>query len=105
MDTADRYTPALLEEIKSVINVTWEDEFTEKKITALVEDGMSFLDRIAGKQLNFEEPGEAKRLLKNYCRYAYAGAESEFKSDYQSDLAALNINSQIEEREKKKNEK
>ena len=98
----NRVTPALMAEIKSSISVTWADVQNDKKITGIIEDGISYLETVSGTALNFDE-GEARRLLKNYCRYAYAGAESEFKNDYASDLAALNFDSQIQARKSEDN--
>ena len=93
----NRVSTETISVIKSSINVTWNDTQTDNKIFAIIEDGISYLDKIAGTQLDYNK-GEARRLLSNYCRYAYAGAESEFKNDYAADLTALNFDTQIQAR-------
>lgn len=76
-------------EIKAYLNITWEDAATDTKVTGIIEDGMAYLDDKAGGAQNYANPGKARSLLKDYCRYARDGALDVFETNYLSLIMAM----------------
>lgn len=76
-------------EIKAYLNITWEDDSTNRKVTGIIKDGMAFLDSKAGGPQDYETPGTARILLKDYCRYARDGALDVFETNYLSLIMAM----------------
>lgn len=87
----------LLEEVKNYLDITWEDETTNKKVTGLIARGQSYLNGIAGKELDFEEEGKAKELLFEYCLYARSYGLADFQNNYLHELLKLQMEVEIEE--------
>lgn len=79
----------MLEAVKDYLNITWDDEATDRKLTGMVEDGMAYLDGKAGTPQNYASPGIARSLLKDYCRYARDGALDVFETNYLSLIMAM----------------
>ena len=75
---------ALLPAIKTYLQVTWDDEQTNQRITSLIEDGAAYLDDKLGEPGDYEAPGLPRTLLKEYVRYARDGALDVFENNYQN---------------------
>lgn len=87
---------ALLAEIKNYLDVTWEDEATDRKYAGLIEAGVNYLEGKAGEVLDFETQPAALMLLKDYVRYARDGALDVFENNYRHLILALQHNRKIE---------
>jgi len=73
----------LLEQIKTYVGITWDDEDTDRKTADLIASGMRYLDRKAGSELNYtEDGGDGVTLLREYVRYARDGAMDVFENNY-----------------------
>lgn len=70
---------ALLNDVKDYLNITWQDEKTDSKITGFIKRGMARLQKIAGVSLNFTEEDMPRSLLFDYCRYANSQALEVFE--------------------------
>lgn len=81
----------LLSAVKSYLNVTWQDEATDAKITGYISRGMARLQNIAGAPLDFITEGQPRALLLDYCRYANAQALEVFEKNFMSELLELNL--------------
>lgn len=82
----------LLQEVKDYLNITWEDEKTEKKLTGMMERGKTYLQKVAGvSSLDFKKEDDPKTLLLDYCRYAYSQALEMFEVNFQSELLSLHL--------------
>ena len=88
-------TTALLEDVKDYLNITWEDEKTDKKITGYINRGMARLQFIAGAPLDFILEDSPRSLLYDYCRYANSQALEVFETNFQSQLLELNLVNQV----------
>lgn len=86
---------ALLADVKEYINITWQDENTDKKVTGYINRGMKRLQTIAGASLDFIAEDLPRSLLLDYCRYANSQALEVFEKNFQSELMELNLTSQI----------
>lgn len=72
----------LLYEIENALDVTWNDEATDKKYCGLIASGMQYLDGKAGEALDYTEDGDGLTLLREYVRYARDGAMDVFENNY-----------------------
>lgn len=91
-DTAE----ILLPDVKSYLNITWQDDATDKKITGYIRRGMARLQQIAGAPtpIDFTAEGLPLALLLDYCRYANSQALEVFEKNFASELLDLNLTTQ-----------
>lgn len=88
----------LLKDIKDYLNITWEDERTNKNITGMIKRGMTYLQKVAGvSSLDFTEEDSPRALLFDYVRYANSQALEMFETNFQSELLSLNLEYQTKE--------
>lgn len=88
----------LLKDIKDYLNITWEDERTDKNITGMIKRGMTYLQKVAGvSSLDFTEEDSPRALLFDYVRYANSQALEMFETNFQSELLSLNLEYQTKE--------
>ena len=80
---------ALLADIKIYLDVTWNDDTTNSKLTGLISDGIAYLDDKLGEPGDYASPGYPRQLLKEYVRYARDAALDVFENNYQSLLLAM----------------
>lgn len=85
----------LLEDVKNYLDITWDDEATEKKLTGIIERGMKYLNNIAGTELDYTEEDKSKELLMDYCRYVRSNALEEFQNNYLHELLSLQIRQEV----------
>ena len=79
----------LLKMARNHLNITWEDSIGDEKLLSSLQRGMHYLDKIAGRNLNYEAFELAQTLLLTYCRYDRSDAMHEFQKDYLHELLAL----------------
>lgn len=85
----------LLSDVKNYLDITWEDEATNKKTEGIIERGKKYLDNVAGAALDYEVDEKPKELLLDYCRYVRSNALSEFQSNYLHELLTLQIMQEV----------
>ena len=79
-------------DIKDYLNITWEDERTDKKLAGMIQRGKRRLQNIAGVSSNdFREEGLARELLFDYCRYANSHALEMFETNFIGELQSLHF--------------
>lgn len=86
----------LLSDVRNYLDITFEDEETDKKLKGIIERGMVYLDDKADGRLDYSEDGKAKALLLDYCRYARNHCLELFEENFRSDLIALRIGVQTD---------
>lgn len=92
MPDINKIDSELLQEIKDYLNITWEDEKTNKKLTGMMKRGKTYLQKVAGvSSLDFTKEDDPKTLLLDYCRYAYSQALEMFEINFQSELLSLHL--------------
>lgn len=79
----------LLDDIKAILDVTWQDPATDAKYTALILSGMAYLDGKYGAQADYTVPGEPRTLLVEYVRYARDSALDVFETNYLNRLLSM----------------
>lgn len=86
----------LLDEVKNYLDITWNDPQTDLKLTGIIARGKKYLNRTAGKELDFEVEDKPKELLLDYCRYVRSKALEMFQQNYLHELLSLQMESEVE---------
>ncbi|WKY46001.1 hypothetical protein Q5O14_07865 [Eubacteriaceae bacterium ES2] len=79
----------LLEDVKNEMDITWNEEGLDKKMTGIIKRGMAYIDNVAGTEMDYTLENDARGLLFDYCRYVRSGALSEFMENYLPELLSL----------------
>lgn len=85
----------LLEDVKSSLDITWQDDATDKKVAEYIHSGMLYLNDKAGKLIDYSWPCEGRTLLMEYVRYARDGALDVFENNYRHLLLAMQNNRKV----------
>lgn len=85
----------LLEDVKNYLDITWDDEATEKKLTGIIERGMKYINSVAGEELDYSKEEKPKELLLDYCRYVRSNALESFQTNYLHELLSLQIQQEV----------
>lgn len=79
----------LLDDIKNYLNITWEDEATDDKISGLIASGMVYINTKYGEEADYVQDGLPRILLMEYVRYARDSALDVFENNYLSMLIGM----------------
>lgn len=85
----------LLIDVKNYLDITWDDEATNSKLTGIIKRGIKYIDSVAGTEQDYTKDDKAKELLLDYCRYVRSNALSEFQNNYLSELLTLQIKQEV----------
>lgn len=78
MDVSEK----LLGAVKNYLNITWDDEATDAKISGLIAAGREYLDNKIGDTGDYETAGMRQMLLFDFVRYARDSALDVFENNY-----------------------
>jgi len=87
----------LLTAVKNYLDITWDDEDADKKLTGIISRGMKYLDFAAGKELDYSLEDKPRELLFDYCMYARSKALNEFQTNYLHELLTLQMMNGVDE--------
>ena len=79
----------LLNDVKNYLDITWDDEATDRKIRGFIASGMRYLDGKAGGGQDYAADGTARTLLMEYCRYFRDSALDVFENNYRSMILSM----------------
>lgn len=79
----------LFEEIKSYLNITWDDE--DNDIYNLMLEGEQHLSEKIGAEIDYSTDLTARRLLKEYCRYVRNYSKEYFEQNFIDDIVFLQL--------------
>lgn len=79
----------LLAGAKLWCNITWSDEATDAKVSALIASGAAYIDGKLGIPADYTVSGEPLTLLCEYVRYGLSDALDVFESNYLNRLLAM----------------
>lgn len=74
----------LLEDTLNELDITWNDEATNKKFRGFIASGINYLNKKLGGENDYTLDGDARTLLMQYVRYARDQALDVFEANYQS---------------------
>lgn len=70
-------------------NITWSDETTDAKVSALIASGEAYIDGKLGIPADYTVSGEPLTLLCEYVRYGLSDALDVFENNYLNRLLAM----------------
>ena len=76
----------LLYDVKNWLDITWDDDATDGKVSGLIASGMAYLDGSLGEAGDYSADGLPRTLLLEYCRYGRDHALDVFENNYQAML-------------------
>lgn len=79
----------LLAGAKLWCNITWSDEATDAKVSALIASGEAYIDGKLGIPADYTASGEPLTLLCEYVRYGLSDALDVFEGNYLNRLLAM----------------
>lgn len=80
----------LLDAVKIYLDITWEDQHTNAKLTGILARAQTKICAYAGNNsIAFDEASEERQLLLDLCRYIYNNANEDFEAAYRHDLIML----------------
>lgn len=79
----------LLAGAKLWCNITWSDEATDAKVSALIASGEAYIDGKLGIPVDYTVSGEPLTLLCEYVRYGLSDALDVFEGNYLNRLLAM----------------
>lgn len=82
MITRESVPADLLADVKNYLNITWDDETTDAKISGLIASAAAYLDGKLGGQPDYEADGMPRTLMMEYVRYARDSALDVFETNY-----------------------
>lgn len=101
--TIDQEFP-YFEEIKRHLSITWDDDTTNKTIIDYILEGKRHITTLCGEpSIDFNIDIDAKKLLKEYCRYARNYSIEAFNHNFADDILRLQINYAIKDNDKTSN--
>ena len=74
----------LLEDVLNEMDITWDDEATNKKFRGFIAGGIIYLDKKLGGENDYTQDGLPRTLLMQYVRYARDQALDVFETNYQA---------------------
>jgi hypothetical protein len=81
---------SLLDELKSLLRITWNDEDTDLK--GIIKRAEAYLSELTGASFDFQKEQRPKELLFERCRYIYNNAADEFEDNFHGELSRLILN-------------
>lgn len=79
----------LLQQVKRKLNITWDDEDTNNRVSDIIGQATSVMLYklgITDAKFDFSDSGIANTLFLAYCLYLYNHCENEFDQNYLSDI-------------------
>lgn len=85
----------LVKAARNYLDITWEDPAGDEKLRGILSRGVTYLNRIAGEDLDISEGTRGRELLLDYVRYVRAGVLQDFARDFTVELNGLNMESEV----------
>ncbi len=87
---------ALIDDVKSYLDITWSDPHTDTKIAGILARAENRLRSYAGAEIDLTAESSEKQLFLDLCRYIYNNAGEDFEDNYRADLMMLRANRKTE---------
>ena len=79
----------LLQDLKDKLNITWDEEETNRRLKTILEDAEATLNYKLGATIDYSENGPEHNLFLNYCMYAWNNCINEFDSNYFNEIMQI----------------
>ena len=80
---------SLLLELKDRLNITWDEEETNRKLNIILKNAKATLDFKLGAIIDYALEGQEQELFLNYCRYVYNNCANEFDDNYLNEIMQI----------------
>ncbi len=84
------------QELKNYLQITWDDEETDKRLSGILKRATALLNKYAGVEIDFDKNEDERQLLFDCCRYIYNNALANFEKDFSGDLISLRVQYAVE---------
>lgn len=92
---AETMNAELLADVKRVLNITWADEDTDRKLVSIIDNAVYYINSKLGTSADIIHAGYPRMLLMEYCRYAWNEALDAFETNYQSLILSMQFDRQV----------
>ena len=75
---------ALLADVKNYLQISWEDEATDKRLSEMILGSAAYLDSVMGSAQDYSAIGNLRTLLFERVRYQHCGALDAWLPNYLS---------------------
>lgn len=76
----------LLQDLKDKLNITWDEEETNRKLKKIIRDATITMNYKLGAKIDYFEDGPEHNLFLNYCMYAWNNCTNEFDDNYLNEI-------------------
>lgn len=76
----------LLEDLKDCLNITWDEDETNRKLKTIINDSIKTMNYKLGAEIDYSSSGQEHNLFINYCMYVYNNCSNEFDNNYLNEL-------------------
>ena len=81
-----------LSTVKDYLDITWQDEATDSKVTKILARAESVIAKYLGGEVDFtDETTEEAQLLLDCCRYIWNHAFEDFENNFGRQIYALRM--------------
>lgn len=85
----------LLDDLKLTLDITWQDDDTDKKLKRLLDRARFEINEYAGEQINYEKDLFARQLVLDLARYIWNNVKEEFKDNFGQELIQIRTRYQV----------
>lgn len=87
-----------MHQVRLKLNITWDDEDTNKRITDIILAAIPTLKHklgIADPNFDFSTPGMENTMFLSYCLYEFNHAANEFDGNYANDIMQIRAKNEV----------
>lgn len=85
----------LLDDIKNYLDITWEDEKLDIKLSGMIARGMQEINNKGGEDFDYSVEDEPRSLLFTYVMYEREHALDDFWKNYRESIIGLRIKGKV----------
>lgn len=79
----------ILDEVKNYLDITWDDEASDNKLSGITERAMSWIVNYFGMNAGDMRDPDVRQLFLDCCRYMWANAFEDFEANFRSQIVGL----------------
>ena len=85
----------LLDDLKLTLDITWEDDETDRKLQRLLDRSVYEINEYAGEAVNYDKDLFARQLVLDLARYIWNNVKEEFKDNFGMELIQIRTRYQV----------
>lgn len=75
--------------LKNELNITWEEEETNLRLSRIIANAMLTMNRKLGLDIDYTESGQEQELFLAYCVYVYNNCANQFDENYLNEIMQI----------------